>query len=155
MQPAFDALVNVLPILANANAHKRIQDAEQRQRQLSTQLSEKQAMRLSIFESKMRGDITQEEFRTMADLLAADIAQIESTRRDFIAEAEAALKLTADMSRTTIPAKALWASAHLSEKLTVQNALFPEGICYRTDIGFFERPTEYLQELVFKSFSQA
>lgn len=30
MQPAFDALVNVLPILANANAHKRIQDAEQR-----------------------------------------------------------------------------------------------------------------------------
>ena len=48
------------------------------------------------------------------------------------------------------PARSLWASAYLSEKLTVQNALFPEGICYRTDIGFFEPPTEYLQALVFK-----
>ena len=43
------------------------------------------------------------------------------------------LNLTADTSRTTIPAKALWASAHLNDKLTVQNALFPEGILYRTD----------------------
>jgi len=150
MQPAFDALVNVLPILANANAHKRIEDAEQRQRHLSTQLSEKNAMRLSLFESKMRGDITQEEFRRMADMVAADIEQIEAARRDFIAEAEAALQLTADKTRTTIPAKALWASAHLNDKLTVQNALFPEGILYRTDVGFFEPPTEHLQELVFK-----
>jgi Recombinase zinc beta ribbon domain len=36
MQPAFDALVNVLPILAKANAKKRIEDAEQRQRHLAT-----------------------------------------------------------------------------------------------------------------------
>ena len=42
MQPAFDALVNVLPVLAKANAHKRgcFEDAEQRQRHLATQLSE-------------------------------------------------------------------------------------------------------------------
>lgn len=32
MQPAFDSLVNVLPVLAKANAHKRIEQAEQRQR---------------------------------------------------------------------------------------------------------------------------
>ena len=150
LQPAFDALVNVLPVLANANAHKRIEQAEQRQRHLATQLSEKEAMRLSIFESFTKGDLTQPEFRRMMDMIAADIAQIEAARREFVAEAEAVLQLTADSSRTTIPAKALWASAHLTDKLTVQNALFPEGICYRTDIGFFEPPTEHLQELVFK-----
>jgi hypothetical protein len=33
VQPAFDALVNDIPVLARANAQKRIQDAEQKQRQ--------------------------------------------------------------------------------------------------------------------------
>lgn len=46
-------------------------------------------------------------------------------------------------------AKALWASAHLTDKLAVQNALFPEGILYRTDIRFFEPPDNELQALVF------
>ena len=150
MQPAFDALVNVLPVLAKANAHKRIEDAEQRQRHLATQLSEKKALRNSLIESKLRGELKQEEFREMADMIAHDIEGIEAAQRAFVAEAEAALKLTVDTSRTTIPANALWASAHLTDKLTVQNALFPEGILYRTDIGFFEPPDNELQAMVFR-----
>ncbi|HEY2171409.1 MAG TPA: hypothetical protein VGJ30_17415 [Candidatus Angelobacter sp.] len=150
MQPAFDVVVNHLPVLAKANAQKRIEDAEQRQRHLSTQLSEKKALRLSLIESKLKGELKQEEFREMADMVAHDIEEIEAAQRAFIEEAEAALQLTADTSRVSIPAKALWASAHLTDKLTVQNCLFPEGICYRTDIGFFEPPTRHLQELVFK-----
>jgi hypothetical protein len=106
MQPAFDALVNVLPVLARANAQKRIDDAEQRQRQLATQLSEKQALRASLIESKLKGELNQEEFRFMAEMVATDIAQIEAARREYSGEAEAALKLTTDTSRTTIPAKA-------------------------------------------------
>ncbi len=150
MQPAFDALVNVLPVLAKANAHKRIEDAEQKQRRLATQLSEKKALRNSLIESKLRGELRQEEFREMADMIAHDIEGIEAAQHSFVAEAEAALQLTADTSRTTIPAKALWASAHLTDKLTVQNALFPEGILYRTDIRFFEPPDDTLQAMVFR-----
>jgi len=151
MQPAFDALVNVLPILARANAHKRIEDAEQKQRHLATQLSEKKVLRNSLIESKLRGELKQEEFREMADLIARDIEGIGAAQRAFIAEAEAALKLTADTSRTTIPAKALWASAHLTDKLTVQNVLFPEGILYRADIRFFEpQDINELQAMVFR-----
>ena len=67
-----------------------------------------------------------------------------------IRDAEAALLLTGDTSRTTIPAKALWASAQLTEKLTVQSALFPEGILYRSDIGFFEPPDDRLSAIVFR-----
>ena len=87
----------------------------------------------------------------MADLIARDIEGIEAAQRAFVAEAEAALQLTADTSRTTIPAKPLWASAHLTDKWTVQNALFPEGILYRTDIRFFEPPDiNELQAMVFR-----
>ena len=69
MQPAFDALVNVLPVLARANAHKRIEDAEQRQRQIEKQLEEKNRMRLSVFESYSKGSTTQEEYRYMMDMI--------------------------------------------------------------------------------------
>jgi len=150
MQPAFDALVNVLPVLAKANAHKRIEQADQRQRLLATQLSDKKALHLKLIEAKLRSELKQEDFEPMRDALARDIAEIERAQRAMIQEAEAALQLTADTSRTSIPAKALWASAHLTDKLTVQNALFPEGILYRTDIGFFEPPDDDLQALVFR-----
>jgi hypothetical protein len=46
--------------------------------------------------------------------------------------------------------KALWASAQLTDKLTVQSALFPEGILYCSDIGFFEPPDDRLSALVFR-----
>lgn len=150
LQPTFETLVNVLPVLAKANAQKRTADAEQRQRQLATQLSEKKALRNSLIESKLRGELKQDEFREMADMIAADIQGIEASQREFVAEAEAALHLTADTTRLTIPAKALWASAHLTDKLTVQSALFPEGILYRPDIGFFEPPDNELQAFVFR-----
>jgi site-specific DNA recombinase len=149
MQPAFDALVNVLPVLAKANAHKRIEDAEQRQRHLATQLSDKKAMHLKLIEAKLRGELKQEDFDAMRDVLTKDIEEIESAHRAMIQDAEAALLLTSDTTRTTIPAKALWASAQLTDRLTVQSALFPEGILYRSDIGFFEPPDDKLSALVF------
>ena len=129
MQPAFDALVNVLPVLAKANAHKRIEDAEQRQRHLATQLSDKKAMHLKLIEAKLRGELKQEDFDAMRDVLTKDIAEIESAHRAMIQDAEAALLLTADTTRTTIPAKGLWASEQLTDKLTVQSALFPKAFC--------------------------
>ena len=84
-------------------------------------------------------------------ILAADISGIEAAQRTFVAEAEAVLQLTADTNRTDIPVKALWASAHLTEKLTVQHALFPEGILYRKDIGFFAPPDNEVAAIVFRT----
>ena len=151
VQPAFDALINDIPVLARANAQKRIQDAEPKQRQLATHLSEKEAMRLSIFESYAKGNLTQPEFRQMMDMIAADISGIEAAQRAFVAEAEAVLQLTADTNRTDIPVEALLASAHLTEKLTVQNALFPEGISYRKNIGFSAPPDNEVAAIAFRT----
>ena len=66
------------------------------------------------------------------------------------AEAEMYLHLTVDTTRETVPARALWIAAPLSEKQTVQSVLFPEGICYRKDIGFFAPVTNALEAVVFK-----
>jgi hypothetical protein len=68
----------------------------------------------------------------------------------FSAEAEALLHLTEDTSRRAIPARALCIAAPLSEKQTVQTVLFPEGTCYRKDIGFFAPVTNQLEAVVFQ-----
>jgi len=61
------------------------------------------------------------------------------------------LHLTVETTRVNVPAKALWIAAPLSEKQTVQSVLFPEGICYRKDIGFFAPVTNELEAIVFNS----
>lgn len=151
LQPAFDALVNVLPVLAKANTKKRIENTEHRQRQLSNQLAEKQAVRVKLITAKLNGQLNQEDFDVMRDAVVKDIEEIQAAQRALNAQNEAFLHLTADTTRQTVPARALWIAAPLSEKQTVQTVLFPEGICYRKDIGFFAPVTNELEAVVFKS----
>lgn len=151
LQPAFDALVNVLPVLAKANTKKRIEGVEHRQRHLSNQLAEKQAVRVKLITAKLNGQLNQEDFEVMRDSVVKDIEEIQAAQRALNAQAETFLHLTADTTRQTIPARTLWIAAPLSEKQTVQSVLFPEGICYRKDIGFFAPVTNALEAHVFKT----
>ena len=144
MQPFFEALVNVLPVLAKAKAGKRIEEREQRQRNLSTQLADKQALNVKLITAKLNGELHQADFETMKAVLTKDVQEIETAQRALNAEAEALLHLTEDTSRKAIPARALWIAAPLGEKQTVQSVLFPEGICYRKNIGFFAPVTNQL-----------
>jgi site-specific DNA recombinase len=150
MEPAFDALVNVLPVLAKAKASERIAETEHKQRTFATQLADKKAMNVKLITAKLNGEIGQDDFDTMKAVLMKDIEQIESAQRALMSQAETFLHLTADTTRQSIPAKALWISAPLSQKQTVQSLLFPNGICYRTDIGFFEPVTNELELMVFQ-----
>ncbi|HEY2121914.1 MAG TPA: hypothetical protein VGH37_22225 [Candidatus Acidoferrum sp.] len=83
-------------------------------------------------------------------MLTKDIQEIKTAQRALNAEAEALLHLTEDTSRKAIPARALWIAAPLGEKQTVQSVLFPEGICYRKNIGFFAPVTNQLEAAVFQ-----
>ena len=131
-------------------AGNRIEEREQRQRTLSTQLADKQALNVKLIAAKLNGDLSQADFETMKAVLARDIQEIESAQRSLNAEAEALLHLTEDTSRKAIPARALWIAAPLSEKQTVQTVLFPEGICYCKDLGFFAPVTNELEAVVFQ-----
>ena len=122
MEPAFEALVNVIPVLAKAKASERIEDTEQKQRMFATQLADKRAMNVKLITARVNGEIGQDDFHTMG-MLCRVVSAV---------------------------AKALWISAPLSQKQTVQSVLFPNGICYRTDIGFFEPVTNELEMMVFQ-----
>ena len=150
MQPAFDALTKVIPLLAKAKVQTRLVDTEHRQRQLSTQLADKNALNVKLITAKLNGEIGQEDFDTMKAVLAKDIAEIEAAQRAVESEAATFAQLTADTTRQTVPAGALWASAAFNERQTVQSVLYPEGICYRTDIGFFTPVSNELEAMVFK-----
>jgi hypothetical protein len=86
----------------------------------------------------------------MKAVLAKDIQEIETVQRVLNAEAEALLHLKEHTSRKAIPARAPWIAAPLNERQTVQSVLFPEGICYRKDLGFFAPVTNELEAVVFQ-----
>ena len=150
MQPAFDALVNVLPMLAKAKAGERIAETEHKQRTLATRLAEKKAMNVKLITAKLNGEIAQEDFDALKPALVKDIEEIEAAQRALISQAEAFLHLTADVTRQSVPAKAMWISAPLGQKQTVQSVLFPNGICYHTDVGFFEPVSNELESMIFQ-----
>ena len=49
----------------------------------------------------------------------------------------------------------MWASAALGERQTVQRALFPEGVLYRVENGFFVPNENELQAVVFKCLAES
>jgi hypothetical protein len=120
-------------------------------RQLATQLADKQAVRVKLITAKLNGQLNQEDFDILRDAVVKETEEIQAAQRAMAAEAEMYLHLTVDTTRVNVPAKALWIAAPLSEKQTVQSVLFPEGICYRKDIGFFAPVTNELEAVVFNS----
>ena len=65
LQPAFDALVNVLPVLAKANAKKRIENTEHRQRSFPTSLLRSRPFSVKLITAKLNGQLNQEDFEIM------------------------------------------------------------------------------------------
>lgn len=116
LQPTFDALVNVIPVLGKANASKQIENTEHRQRQLATQLADKQAVRVKLITAKLNGQLNQEDFDIMRDAVVKDIEEIQAAQRAMAAEAELYLHLTVDTTRLSVPARAMWIAAPLNSK---------------------------------------
>ncbi len=150
LQPAFDALVNVIPVLARTHQQGRADALTAKRRELSTRLSEKKALQVELVTAKVKGEIAQDDFDVLKASLSTDIAEIETALRALSTDADSLAELTADTTRHNIPASALWASVQLSERQTVQSALFPEGVMYRPDVRFFAPVTDDLQATVFE-----
>jgi site-specific DNA recombinase len=81
MEPAFEALVNVIPMLAKAKASERIEDTEQKQRLFAAQLADKKAMNVKLITARVNGEIGQDDFDTMKAVLTKDIQEIEAAQR--------------------------------------------------------------------------
>jgi site-specific DNA recombinase len=150
LQPAFDALVNVIPVLARTHQQSRADAMSGKRRELSTRLSEKKALQVELVTAKVKGEIAQDDFDVLKASLSSDITEIETALRALSTDADSLAELTADTTRHSVPASALWASVQLSERQTVQSALFPEGVMYRPDVRFFAPVTDDLQATVFE-----
>jgi site-specific DNA recombinase len=151
MQPAFESLTKKIPVLAKAKVHGFMEDAESRQRHLSTQLADKRTLRVKLIEKNLKDEISKEDFDTMKASLLKDIAEIEAAERALVAEVEDYSQLTADDSDGPLArASTMWINAKFNDRQTVQNVLFPYGLCYRKDISFFAQVTDDLEAVVFK-----
>ena len=86
-------------------------------------MSEKQALQVELVTAKVKGEIAQDDFDLLKASLTTDIVEIETALRALSTDSYSLAELTADTTRHTIPASALWASVQLSERQTVQRVL--------------------------------
>ena len=96
----------------------------------------------------VRVGMTQEDFDTRKLALAEEVAGIESALAAIDAEAETIELLTTGDERIEVQPSELWASAKLNERQTVPSVLFPEGVLYRPENGFFVPSGTELQAVV-------
>ena len=104
--------------------------------------------------ANVRVGMTQEDFDTMKLALAEEVAGKESALAAIDAEAETIELLTTGDERIEVQPSELWASAKLNERQTVQSVLFPEGVLYRPENGFFVPSGNELQAVVFKCLAE-
>lgn len=154
MQPAFDALVNHFPVLAKAHHATRTEANAGKHKQLAQKLAEKKALNVTLITAKVKNEISQEDFDTVKAALAEEIGGIEKALGALDAEAETIELLTIGDDRIEVQPATLWASAKLNERQTVQSALFPEGVLYRPENGFFVPNESELQAVVLKCLAE-
>jgi hypothetical protein len=104
--------------------------------------------------ANVRVGMTQEDFDTMKLALAEEVAGKESALAAIDAEAETIELLTTGDERIEVQPSELWASAKLNERQTVQSVLFPEGVLYRPENGFFVPSGNELQAIVPKCLGE-
>jgi site-specific DNA recombinase len=150
LQPAFEALVNVIPVLARSHQQSRATALSAKRRALSARLEEKKSLQVEVLTAKVKGQIAQDDFDVLKASLTKDIAELEAELHSLSGDADSIAELTADTTKSTVPVSALWASVQLSEKQTVQSALFPTGVMYRPDVRFFAPVTDDLQATIFE-----
>jgi hypothetical protein len=154
MQPAFDALVNHFPVLAKAHHATRTEANAATRKQLAQRLAEKKALNVTLITAKLKNELSQEDFDTMKAALSEEISAIEKSVGALDAEAETVELLTIGDERIEVQPATLWASAKLNERQTVQSALFPEGVLYRPENGFFVPNENELQAVVLKCLAE-
>ena len=76
LQPAFDALVNVIPVLARTHQQRPADAMSGKRRELSTRLSEKKALQVELVTAKVKGEIAQDDF----DVLKASLGTVTSLK---------------------------------------------------------------------------
>jgi len=138
-------------MLARTHHQSRATALSAKRRALSTRLEEKKSLQVELVTAKVKRQIGQDDFDVLKASLTKDIAELETELRSLSTDADSLTELTADATQHTVPVSALWARVQLSERQTVQSALFPTGVMYRPDVRFFAPVTDDLQATVFET----
>jgi site-specific DNA recombinase len=137
LQPTAE-LIAKLPEIAATTWKLRKERIEQEQRQLSNRLNEEKALNQRAIESRIKGDLTSEDFETMKAHIKSSIHGIEEQLKSLASEHLTMESIMADASDSIMNLAKTWLDADLARRQELQNTLFPEGLRFSNEVLLFE-----------------
>jgi site-specific DNA recombinase len=143
-----EELLRRVPEMAAAAWEHRKGRSEEEQRQLTSRLSDQQALNKKAIEARVQGSISDEDFATMKKSIAdqisilehglQELAQERSTMQDLMKTAEIRVQNLAKH----------WEGADLKERMELQFSLWPEGLRWSEENHFLNTGNASLLQAV-------
>lgn len=125
------------------------------QARLNVRLNEQQTLRHKLLGAKLTGDVTRDDFEHLRNGIAKETTAIESA----LSEIEEERKLLASMEeaqgRALLRPADKWRTSDLGDRQELQNLLFPDGIKWHPEWGFFEHSNAELWADVLTAYHEA
>ncbi|MBV9885364.1 MAG: recombinase family protein [Acidobacteria bacterium] len=148
-QPREDYLQR-LPELVEAAWQQRKAQAEEEQRQLTSRLSEQVKMNKRAIESRIKGQINDQDFATMKKAIADEIEQIEHAIKRLDDERAGVRELAKIKEYQLKNLCETWQKSDLNQRVELQFALFPNGLHWEKNNGFLNKANPQL----FQAYSE-
>src|SRR5882724_9537747 len=128
-----------LPELVEAAWQQRKASAEEERRQLTSRLTEQNALNKKSIEARVKGKISDEDFATMKKAIADEIEHIEHALKRLQEERSGVQELAKIKEYELKNLWETWKNGDLNYRVELQFALAPEGLRWSSNNGFLNK----------------
>jgi site-specific DNA recombinase len=136
-QPTEEYLAESGKIAMRAWEQRQARTAED-SRALTIRLQDQITLNQKLILAKLKGDVSQSDFDAVKPGIDKEIADIESAKKALETESSTMTGLIEAMRFKLVNLVETWRNGGISERVELQNAMFPEGLPYSAKKGFFE-----------------
>jgi site-specific DNA recombinase len=141
-------LLALLPTFAARNWADRKERIAADAKSLARRLDDQKILNQRAIQAKLMNDLSEEDFRTMKASIEAETARIQAQIKALDNEHSTMEDLMTQTEREIIDFRKSWVAAPAVRKREIQNALFPEGLAFDPERGYFCPPNPSLIQLL-------
>jgi hypothetical protein len=120
-------------------------------------LNEQKRLDSDGIKANLRGKLSNENFQTLQNEIKDECRKIEDALKALEYERKSLLEAAQQTKLPNVNFVQTWRSAEVQGKIELQKALFPDGLVWSHEMGYFDRQNKWLIEdllPIFQEFSQ-
>jgi site-specific DNA recombinase len=141
-------LLAMLPTLAARSWETRKERIALDSKSLVTRLNDQNTLNQRTIKAKLLGELNEDDFRTMKASIETETQRIQEQIKALDAERSTMEELVQQTEQEIINFGKSWKAALPDRKREIQNALFPEGVAFDSNLYYFCPPNHSLIQLL-------